>query len=146
MIRLLRVATVLILLCSPGCWGISEQAGKPADPKAVEVLLAHWQALQRREWRAAYDRLHPDLKTAGFTLKRFTALQAKRPGSNGFPRDIRIAGSEQTGDDLVISFDLLSLPPGGGSPVAISPRRKATLRRSGDSWGLMTHDLLALRP
>jgi type II secretory pathway pseudopilin PulG len=60
--------------------------------------------------------------------------------------DIKVAGSEPTGDDMVVSFGVSSVPPGGGEPVAVPPRRKATLRKSRDSWGLMTHDLLAIGP
>jgi hypothetical protein len=108
------------------------------------VLLAHWRAIQRGNWRTAYDALHPDLKAAGLTLKRFTDLHVRRLKSKSLPQDIKIAGVERKGDDVVISFDLLSAPQGGGEPVAVSPRRKATLRKSGSSWGLRTHDLLAV--
>ena len=145
MISLPRVGTVLFLVCFPGC---SEPTHTPraADKGAVEVLSAHWSALQRRDWKAAYDRLHPDLKTAKYTLKQFTGFHAKRRGSNGFPQDIKITGSEQTGDDAVVSFDVLYAPPEGGEAVAVPPRRKVALRKSGAAWGLATHDLLAVGP
>ncbi len=65
---------------------------------------------------------------------------------NGAPQSIEIAGSEQTGDDVVVSYDLCATPAGAAESVAILPRRKATLRKSGDSWGLMTHDILTIRP
>jgi hypothetical protein len=111
------------------------------------VVLAHWRALQRREWKAAYDWLHPDLRTARFPLKRFTDLHAKRFKAKGFPdHDITLVGSEPMGETVVVSFEVISAPPGGGEPVAVGPRRKATLRKAGGSWGLMTHDLLALGP
>jgi hypothetical protein len=114
---------------------------------ASEVVLAHWRALQRREWKAAYDWLHPDLRTASFPLKRFTDLHAKRFKAKGFPHhDITIVGSEPMGDEVVVSFDVYSVPPGGGEPIVGSPRRRVTLRKSGDSWRLMTHDLLAIGP
>jgi hypothetical protein len=146
MIALSRVGTLLLLLCSLGCSGSPAQTGQVADPKPVEVLSAHWDALQRRDWRAAYDRLHPDLKTARLTLKRFTALHDKRLKSKGFPQDIKIAGSEQTGDDVVVSFDVLYAPPEGGEAVVVPPRRKVTLRKTGSTWGLATHDMLAVGP
>jgi hypothetical protein len=146
MSRRSRACAVLLLLLSSahGCSQPREHAGAPGDPKASDVVLAHWSALQKRDWRAAYGQLHPDLAAAGLTLKAFTQIHAKRSASKGLPQKIAIAGSEQTADAVVVSFDLLSIPPGGGEPVAVSPRRKATLRKSGQSWRLMTHDLLAL--
>ena len=100
--------------------------------------------LQHGEWRTAYERLHPDLKKAGFSLKRFTDLHARRLKSKSLPQDVRIAGSDCIGDDVVVSFDLLSTPQGGSEPVAVPPRRRATLRKTASTWGLMTHDLLAV--
>jgi hypothetical protein len=114
------------------------------DPEVAEVMRAHFAALQHGEWRKAYERLHPDLKEAGFSLKRFTELHARRLKSKSLPQDINIAGSARRGDNVVVSFDLLSAAQGGGEPVAVLPRRRATLRKTGNSWGLMTHDLLAV--
>jgi len=145
MLAFFRVGTVLLLLCPLGCSGSPGRTGEPGDPKARDVLLAHWEALHSGDWRGAYERIHPDLKAAGLTLKKFTALHARRLKMNGAPQNIEIAGSEQTGDDIVVSYDLCATPAGGGEPVAISPRRKATLRKSGDSWALMTHDILTFR-
>jgi hypothetical protein len=123
------------------------RVSEPGDPEAAEVVLAHWAALQQRDWKAAYDRLHPDLKTIAFPLKRFTDFHSRRLKLKGFTHhDIKVAGSERRGDDVVVSFDVSSVPPGGGEPVAVPPRRKAMLRKSRDSWGLMTHDLLAIGP
>jgi hypothetical protein len=128
-----------------GCQGPAGQSGNPGDPKASEALLAHWQAMHKGDWRGAYERIHPDLKAAGLTLKRFTALHAKRLTMKGAPQKIEIAGSEQAGDDIVVSYDLYAVPAAGGEPVAITPRRKATLRKSGSSWALMTHDILTIQ-
>ena len=103
MLASFRIGMVLMLLCSLGCSGSvgQTQTGEPGDPQASDVLLAHWEALHRGDWRAAYDCIHPDLKAAGLTLKRFTALHARRLKMNGAPQSIEIAGSEQTGDDVV---------------------------------------------
>ena len=47
----------------------------------------------------------------------------------------------------VVSYDVLfAPPPGGGEPVGVPPRRRATLKESGDTWGLTTRDLLAAGP
>ena len=143
----LLIGLVLLVLGSSGCGWSQAPVSEAGDPAASEVVLAHWRALQRREWKAAYDWLHPDLRTARFPLKRFTDLHAKRFKAKGFPHhDITIVGSEPMGDEVVVSFDVYSVPPGGGEPIAGSPRRRVTLRKSGDSWRLMTHDLLAIGP
>ena len=57
---------------------------------------------------------------------------------------ILVTGSERSGDDVIVSFDALFAPPGGGEPVPVPPRRKVRLRRSGETWALMTHDVLAI--
>jgi hypothetical protein len=143
----LRMSLVFLLLGAPGCGPFEAQVGAPGDPEAAEAMLTHWAALQRRDWKAAYDRLHPDLKTAKLPLKRFADFHARRFKAKGFPHHhIKITGSERVGDDVVLSFDVISAPPDGAEPVAVAPRRKAKLRKSGGSWGLMTHDLLAIRP
>jgi hypothetical protein len=121
------------------------QFSEPGDPKAGDVRLAHFNALHTGDWRRAYESIHPDLKANGLTLRRFTALHAKRLKMKGAPEKIEIAGSEQTGDDVVVSYELCAVPADGGEPVAVPPRRKATLRKSGSSWGLMTHDILTVR-
>jgi hypothetical protein len=146
MIGRLQVGAALLLVGFPGCSEFSQQTGQSADPRPVEVLSAHWQALKRRDWRAAYERIHPDLKAAGLTLKRFTALHARRLERKGFPEDIRIVGLEQADDDVVVSFDVLHAPSEGAEPIAASPRRKVTLRKSDGRWALTTHDLLAVGP
>jgi hypothetical protein len=142
----LHFGPVLVLLGLAGCSGSAAETSGPVDPNAVEALRAHWHALQRRDWDAAYRGLHPELKKAGITPKRFADLQAKRRETPGFPNDITITGSEKAGDDAVVSFDLIVSLPGGGEQGSASHRRKATLRKSGNVWGLMTHDLLAIGP
>jgi hypothetical protein len=142
----IRIGLVLLLLGAPGCGWSEAQVSEPGDPQAAEVVLAHWAALQKGQWKAAYDQLHPDLKADKRSLKRFTDLHARRLKAKGFPHDIKVVGSESTGDDVVVSFDVYAVPAGVGEPVAVSPRRRATLRKSGDSWGLMTHDILAVGP
>jgi hypothetical protein len=143
MSTLRQLVLVGSLLCSLGCSGSTKVAGIPGDPKAAEVLRAHWDALQRREWRAAHDRLHPDLK-AKFSLKQFTDFHSRRLKQAGVPKEIRVEECETVGDDVVVFYDVLFAPPGGGEAVLIPPRRKATLRKSGESWGLLTHDLLVV--
>src|SRR5262249_25418332 len=145
MTTLLRTGLFLLLLSSLGCAGSSVASGEPGDPEAGDVLLAHFDALHRRDWRRAYEFLHRDLKSSGFTLKRFTALYDKRLKMQGAPEKIEVRGSEQTGDDVVVSFDVCAVPASGGEPVAVPPRRKATLRKSGGSWGLLAHDILTVR-
>jgi hypothetical protein len=143
----LGIGLLFLLLSSAGCRWSEALVNESGDPEASEVMLAHWAAVQRREWKSAYDRLHPDLKTAKFSLRRFAEFHSRRLKARGFPHhDIKVAGSERIGEDVVVSFDVISVPAGGGEPVAVPPRRRATLRRSGGSWGLMTHDLLAIRP
>jgi hypothetical protein len=129
-----------------GCSDSVTRPNAPADPEAGEALRSHWEAMQRRDWKAAYSGLHPSLKTAKFTLKRFTDIHARRPRGGGFPQGIRITGLERAGDDMVVSFDLLVVSEGGGEPV-VSPRgRRAMLRKVGDQWRVMTSDILAAKP
>jgi len=146
MLRCLRAGITALVLGSMGCSGAPNQAVEPVDPEVADVMLAHWAALQHGEWRTANECLHPDLKKAEFSLKRFTELHARRLKAKSLPHDIKIAGSERRGDDVIVSFDLLSVPWGGGEPVAVSPRRRATLRKTANIWGLMAHDLLAVGP
>jgi hypothetical protein len=140
----LRVGTALLALCALGCQGPQDKAAEPGDPEAVSVLLDHWHALQRRDWRGAYERLHPDLKHGGFTLKRFSDLHARRLRGTSLPDDIKVTGTEQMGDAVVVAFDVLIAPLEGGPPAALSPSRHVTLRRAGRTWGLATSDLLAV--
>lgn len=79
-------------------------------------------------------------------MKRFTDLHTRRRKSGDPPRAIRVVGSEQSGDDVIVSFDVLFTPNGEGEPVPVPPRRKVRLRRSGETWSLMTHDMLADGP
>src|SRR5438270_415899 len=126
----LRLGLILGLLGSVGCSGSIGPTNGPVDPRAAEVLRAHWDALKRHDWKAAYARLHPELKAARFTLKNFTDLHTRRRGMECLHPDILITGSERVGDDVVVSFDLLVIPHGGGEQVSVPPRRKATLRKS----------------
>jgi hypothetical protein len=134
-----------LLIVPPGCSGPGDPAAEPGDPKAVELLESHAAAIMRGDWRTAYARLHPELKAA-LPLKRFTDFHARRRKSDGSPRAILVTGSERSGDDVIVSFDALFAPPGGGEPVPAPPRRKVRLSRSGETRTLMTHDLLAIGP
>lgn len=146
----LRSLSSLLGLCLgvavAGCSQSDGRVGGPPDPKAVEVLLEHWKALQRGEWQAAYDRLHPDLKTSRFPPKAFAQIHARRRRSKGFPQDIKVTESKSVDDTVIVDFQMLLVPPGGGPPVASSAPCRVTLRKTADSWGLTTHDLLAARP
>jgi hypothetical protein len=144
MIVTFHIGAVLVLLSLIGCSGSPGKIGDPGDPQACEVLLAHFETLHRRDWRRAYEQIHPELKAAGLTLKRFTSLYDRRLKTKGAPEKIDVTGSEQSGDDVIVSFDVCAVPDSGGEPVAVSPRRKATLRRSGGSWALLTHDILSV--
>jgi hypothetical protein len=135
----------LLLFVLTGCSGPSDRAVEPGDSKAVELLESHTAALLRGDWRAAYARLHPELKSA-LPLKRFSDFHARRRRSDGSPRAILVTGSERAGDDVIVSFDALFAPTGGGEPVPVPPRRKVRLRRSSETWALMTHDVLAVGP
>jgi hypothetical protein len=126
-----------------GCSASITAPNGTADPAGSEALRAHWEALQRRDWKVAYAGLHPSLKTRAFGLRKFTDIHAKRPRDSRFPLDIRITGSEQAGDDIVVSFDLRVVSEGAGEPVASPLRHKVTLKKSGERWGLMTSDILA---
>jgi hypothetical protein len=134
-----------LLIVPPGCSGPGKPTAELGDPKAVELLESHAAAIVRGDWRTAYTRLHPELKAA-LPLKRFTAFHAGRRKSAGSPRAIRVVGSERSGDDVIVSFDTLFVQNGGGEPVPVPPRRKVRLRRSGEAWTLMTHDVLAVGP
>ncbi len=135
----------LLLPTLTGCTGPDLPATNPGDPNAIEVLEAHCTALRRGDWRAAHDQLHPDLR-ARIKLGKFTDFHSKRRKAVDFPRAIEVVNSEILGHEATISFDALYAPPGGGTAVAVPPRRKVTLRKSGDTWKLMTHDVLAVRP
>jgi hypothetical protein len=145
MIASFRIGAVLVLLGSIGCSESPGKTGDPGDPKTREVLVAHFDALRRGDWRRAYEHIHPDLKAAGLTLKRFTSLYDRRLKMKGAPEKIDVTGSEQSGDDVIVSFDVYAMPASGGEAVPIAPRRKATLRKSGGSWELLTHDILSVR-
>jgi len=86
--------------------------------------------------------IHSEIKRAGLDLKRFTALHARRRGSPGFPHDIRIVGSQQMDSSITIAYGLVYLSPESGMPKVVPPQRKATLKREGGSWRLITHDIL----
>jgi hypothetical protein len=142
----LRLLLLLPLAFAPlGCSGPVSLAAEPGDPKAVELLKSHAAAVVRGDWRTAYASLHPDVKAA-LPLKRFTAFHARRRKSDGSPRAIPVIGSERSGEDVIVSFDALFAPPGGGEPVPVPPRRVVQMRRSGESWALMTHDIFAVTP
>jgi hypothetical protein len=142
----LRLFVLLPLsLILSGCSGQVAPAAASGDPKAAELLDSHAAAVIRGDWRTAYAGLHPDLK-ATLPLKRFTDFHARRRKSGGSPRAIQVVGSEQAGDDVIVSFDALIAPPEGSDPVPVPPRRKVRLRRVGESWALMTHDVLAVGP
>jgi hypothetical protein len=132
-----------MMLVPAGCSEPGGLAAEAGDPKAVKLLESHAAAVVRGDWRTAYTSVHPDLKTR-LPLKRFTDFHARRRKSGGTPRGIQVIGSEQSGEDVVVSFDALFDPTGGGEPVPVPPRRKVRLRRVGESWALMTHDVLAV--
>jgi hypothetical protein len=138
-----RLGPALLLSALTGCAGPDLPTAKPGDPKAVEALEAHCTALRHGDWRAAHNQLHPDLR-AMINLRKFTDFHSRRRKSVDFPRAIEVVNSETSGHEVNISFDALYAPPGGGSAVAVPPHRKVTLRKSGDSWKLMTHDVLAV--
>jgi hypothetical protein len=138
----LRFIEIVLLSGALGCSASQQQAHHPADPVASNVLQSHWKALQRRDWPTAYKLIHPEIKTFGLTLKQFTALHARRPRGPGLPDDIKITGVEQSGDTVIATFDVLVPSLEGGPPVPLPPRRRVILRRTGDTWGLATTDLL----
>ena len=142
LIHRLRDCSIVLLLGTIGCSMSHHPAPTQADPEAAGVLQAHWKALHQRDWPAAYSLLHPDIKSKGLTLRRFTMLHARRRDSSGFPHDLRIAGSKKSDDSITVAYDLLYVPPEGGEPFVVPPRREAILRRSGGSWRLVTHDVL----
>ncbi len=145
MSRMRLLVPLLLLIAPPGCSGPGEPAAEPGEPKAVEFLESHATALLRGDWRTAYARLHPEVKAA-LPLKRFTDFHARRRRLDSSPRAILVTGSERSGDDVIVSFDALFAPPGGGEPIPVPPRRKVRLRRSGETWALMTPDVLAVGP
>jgi hypothetical protein len=142
-LRSLILASFLLPLS--GCSRLDSPTWAPGDPMAVEALRAHWEALNRGDWKAAHARLHPDLR-AGITIRKFGDFHNRRRKLAALPQAIEVVGSESSDDQVVVSFDALYTPPGGGAPVAVPPRRKVALRKSGDSWNLMTHDVLAIKP
>jgi hypothetical protein len=99
----------------------------------------------RADWRTAYAGLHADVK-AVIPLKRFTDFHARRRKSGGSPGGIRVIASERSGEDVIVSFDALFAPSRGSEPLPVPPRRKVRLRRLGETWALMTHDVLAVGP
>ncbi len=144
-----RAGSIALVLCTAagGCSETTESPGEPGDPRAAEALTAHFEALKRGDWKAAYEQVHPDLKRGGdmpLTVAAFTQIQSKRRAADGLPDELRIVDSMRSGDDVIVAFDLVDRPAGGGEPVVLTPRRRATLREAGGVWRLMTHDLLAL--
>jgi hypothetical protein len=132
-----------LLLTLSGCSEPGGPATEASDPKAVQLLESHVSAIRRGDWRTAYSRLTPELK-GKITLNQFIKLHAKRKKPDAFPRAIQVVGSERSGDDVIVSFDALFAPAGAGQLVPTPPRRKVRLRRSGETWNLMTHDVLAV--
>jgi hypothetical protein len=133
---------VLLLAVPPGCTGTGDPVAQPGDPKAVALLESHAAALFRRDWSAAYASLHPEVKSV-LSQKHFSDIHAKRRKAGRFPTSILITGSERSGDDVIVSFDVLYSAADGGAPVAVPPRHKVCVRRSGVDWALLTHDVLA---
>jgi hypothetical protein len=127
----IRFGPLLILVGFSGCAGAVAQPDGPVDPEVTAALAAHWEALWRDDWRAAYEQIHPDVKAKGLTLRRFTDLHAGRRYAKGPGMGIKIAGSDRTGDDMTVSFDLLSIPAGAlsRSRRPHSPRDPAEGRR-----------------
>src|SRR4051812_37824834 len=134
LINQLRAYSIVLSLGIIGCSTSHHPALTQANPEAEGVLQTHWKALQRRDWRSAYDMLHPDIKSNGLTLRRFTFLHARRRDSPGFPHDLRVAGSKPSDDSITVTYELFYLPPEGGEPFVVPPRREAIFRRSGGSW------------
>jgi hypothetical protein len=143
--RIRPLVLFALLMVPAGCSGPAEPAAGPGDPKAVEFLESHAAAIMRGDWRTAYVSLSPELK-ATLPLKRFTDFHARRRKLAGSPGAIQVIGSERSGEDVIVSFDGLFAPSGGGQPVPVPPRRKVRMRRLGASWALMTHDILAVGP
>ena len=143
MYRIRSLFTPLSFMVLAGCSCPINPATEAGDPKAVELFESHADALLRGDWRAAHAGLHPDLKTL-LPLNRFTEFHARRRKSDNSPRAVLVAGSERSGDDVLVSFDALFAPTGGGEPVSVPPRRRVRLRRSGETWALMTHDVFAV--
>jgi hypothetical protein len=78
-----RTGLVLLSLGATGCGWSQARVSELGDPEAAEVVLAHWAAPQQRDWKATYDRLHPDLKTIAVPLKRFTDFHCLRLQAKG---------------------------------------------------------------
>src|SRR5262249_43089114 len=123
LIHHLRLCSIVLSLGTMGCSMSHDPAPTRADLEAEGVLQTHWKALYRRDWRSAYDLLHPNIKSNGLTLKRFITLHARRRDSSGFPHDLRVAGSKPSDDSITVSYDLVYLPPEGGEPFVVHPRR-----------------------
>ncbi|MFO0950563.1 MAG: nuclear transport factor 2 family protein [Isosphaeraceae bacterium] len=138
------IIVISVAAGAAGCSGAGAPAPAPASPEAVAVLQEHLKAIRGRDWKAAYNLLHPDLAASGLTLKKFTELHARREKTPGFPSELRVVASSGARDASTVEYDLLYTPPGGGEPVAVPPHRRATFRRCGDAWRLTTHDVLAV--
>ena len=139
-----RFGLIIILASSIGCARTGPSLGDPADPQISDAVLTYWQALERREWRAAFSSLHPGLRSKGMTLKRFTEFHTRRLNAKGITQAIRIVGCERTGDDAVVSLELYVIAPPSSEAALVPPRRRVHLRKHGGSWMLLTHDLLAV--
>lgn len=143
MVSLRMSLAALFLLWCTGCTQPPTATPEPGDPTTVVAFEAHWAALRRGDWRGAYGRVHPDLR-AKMTLGKFTQFHSRRRKSDGYPQAVKIVSSETSGQDVMVSFDVLSAVPGVDAPAVVPPRRRVCLRKSGDSWNLMTHDILAV--
>ncbi len=137
MFRISHATAMVVVIAATGCSGTREPQ---TAPEVSETLQRHWASLRLGDWKAAYVQLHPDVTASGLTLDRFARLQAPRAKAGLFVGDLMIGGSEPSGEDVIVTFDVVTQPANKAAP-----RRRATLRKSGDTWKIATHDLLAAR-
>jgi hypothetical protein len=141
MTRLWRIAVLAVLVGVTGCSAANEAN---TAPEISDTLRAHWAAVRRGDWKSAHGMIHPDVTSSGLTLERFTRLQEPRAKAGMLVGELTIGSSEQSGEDVIVAFDLVG-EEREAPAAATQPRRRATMRKFGDSWKLATHDLLAAR-
>ena len=121
----LRACGVWAAVLAAGCSG----ASGPAGTGAANAARAYGEALVRRDWRAAYAALHPDIRARCGPEEFARRADHYRRGLGFEPDEVRVRACEERGAEAVAHVLLV----GKGRTF----REALTLRRAGDDWGVV---------